>query len=786
MNRHLTHLNRMIRSSLAAGTIWLLALPLGAGADIGSYLTDSPAGAFLNPAERNKRDRERILNVLSYQGAIYLDENGKPRVKVRRKLDQYYRSLQDNKALDKVYGFSPNEDPRGEKSDQFWRNFFDGKDWTRGDTPAVMDDFENNSRGLATKMHSQLSTATDEASTDYAITAGELKVRGIDILEKDLRQGVAAGADVYIKALNALTGGTSTKAVEWIEEAAQQAKAISDDPSGAAKNFVQKQVEDLLKNKIDEYKDDMLGQADEALKKILGQKRYDEVMNSFEKYSEGQERLQKIFDTLARVTGDERLADAAKKIEEFSPDAIARELSQKYLPKILQEDKDGNKNEEKLQDGKEPGPEPQPDMEEDNAEEPKVTDDDAKSDPVDTPKSDDSSQPSKTDASAVDSSPGKSTVTKGSVESKDGSRITITDTLDADGNIIRSTETQTDADGKVISQTTYEGGTGEGKTTYPSRDLRDAEPSSGGDVDIDMATGGVNAANVYSSQWTDSQQQRTANSSIIMAQNSQMNESANIGNQQIRDAKTTRDAGGRDARTIQDASARDANKADRENSWGKAIGDAVELGITEGGRAFGQAIGQGASDRVVGEIFGGSKDDPDDSQNSSGTQMTAGTSSPSSDAASDRKKSSDKKPASCEDKPSCTSGCEEDEFATDADLPPPDPSDPIGVASSTRNPDGTITITYGCTYTWTGKPPGPARCPVCNRETVSTRTNTTTESSSATSATPTPESTTPTTSTPAATSTTATAPTTSPITAQPTPMEAPINAPPAVEPRAAP
>ncbi|HRX07439.1 MAG TPA: hypothetical protein P5306_10185, partial [Kiritimatiellia bacterium] len=26
--------------------------------------------------------------------------------------------------------------------------------------------------------------------------------------------------------------------------------------------------------------------------------------------------------------------------------------------------------------------------------------------------------------------------------------------------------------------------------------------------------------------------------------------------------------------------------------------------------------------------------------------------------------------------------------------------------------------------TWTGKPPGPARCPICDRETVSTATNT--------------------------------------------------------------
>ncbi|HPT16809.1 MAG TPA: hypothetical protein PK388_05965, partial [Kiritimatiellia bacterium] len=30
---------------------------------------------------------------------------------------------------------------------------------------------------------------------------------------------------------------------------------------------------------------------------------------------------------------------------------------------------------------------------------------------------------------------------------------------------------------------------------------------------------------------------------------------------------------------------------------------------------------------------------------------------------------------------------------------------------------------YGCGYSWTGKPPGPSRCPICSRETVSTEEN---------------------------------------------------------------
>jgi len=199
--------------SSGAGYIWQ-GVKNKANAAVTS-VTDSAAGKFISPAERNKRDKERILSVLQYQGAIYRDENGKMQVKDQRKLDEYYQSLRENGALKKVPGYG--DDEHNEKSGQFWRNFLDGKDHTRGDLPPSMDPFENNSRGLATKMHSQLTTPTDNGSTEYADTAGTLKVRGIDILEKDLRQGVAAGADVYIKALDAITAGKSSQAVKWME-----------------------------------------------------------------------------------------------------------------------------------------------------------------------------------------------------------------------------------------------------------------------------------------------------------------------------------------------------------------------------------------------------------------------------------------------------------------------------------------------------------------------------------------------------------------------------------------
>lgn len=783
-----------------------------------TWVTDSAAGKFVNPAERNKRDRERILSVLSYEGAIYYDDNGKPQVKDQRKLDKLYQSLQSNDALKKVPGFSKDDDPDGNKSGQFWQNFLGGKDYTRGDTPAVLDPFENDGRGLATKMHTQLTTATDDASTEYTDTAGTLKVRGIDILEKDLRQGVAAGADTYIKALDAITGGTSSQAVKWMEDAAKKAKEIADDPRAAAEGYVKDQIEgkldDLkgeLKDKIGEYKAEMIAKADESLKKALGEDGYKDLMDKYEAYGEGQERIQKIFEDMARVTGDERLADAAKKMKEFSPDEIADNLSKTYLPEILQgeDDEEGEddgedeedaeedgegEDDEKDADGKADaeGPEaadkgdsgqpadatPPPETGEKTEDEPTATNEaDAEGEPdeptepetttepespaepenpedqpPETPESDstgatpegaggdaDDTEPapenesgendadaeegaespeadepeSEGDAADADK-PGETTTSSGYVEDSNG-RITLTETRDANGNVVRTGTVETDKDGKVIGKTTYEGGTGEGQTTGADSDLRGAEPESDADVDSDMVAGGVNTSGDFAGNWTQSQTQRGADGSLTMAQNTQMDEAANAGNQTIRDADSVADAGGRDAQNIRDASTRATAKSDRENSWGKALGDAVEQGITEGGKAFGEALGGAAADEAVGEIFGTSKDDEESASDGEGETET-GAATPTDDAAGTATGTSGKDGGKKDDR----DDDDDDECDDDDDG---DSDDPLGVTGKTKNKDGTVTIRYGCGYSWTGKPPGPSRCPICSRETVSTEEN---------------------------------------------------------------
>ena len=313
--------------------------------------------------------------------------------------------------------------------------------------------------------------------------------------------------------------------------------------------------------------------------------------------------------------------------------------------------------------------------------------------------------------------PGETTTSSGYVEDSNG-RITLTETRDANGNVVRTGTVETDKDGKVTGKTTYEGGTGEGQTTGADNDLRGAEPESDADVSPEAAADGVNTSDSFANNWSQGQSQRGADGNATLAQNSQLGEAANAGNQTIRDADAVADAGGRDAQTIRDASTRATVKSDRENSWGKALGDAVEQGITEGGKAFGEALGGAAADEAVGKIFGTSKGDEDSGAGAAG-ETEAGAASPTDAAAGTATATSGKDGGKKDDRDE-----DDDDECDNGDSNSGGKSDdPLGVTGKTKNKDGTVTIRYGCGYSWTGKPPGPSRCPICSRETVSTEEN---------------------------------------------------------------
>ena len=321
--------------------------------------------------------------------------------------------------------------------------------------------------------------------------------------------------------------------------------------------------------------------------------------------------------------------------------------------------------------------------------------------------------------------PGETTTSSGYVEDSNG-RTTLTETRGADGSLIRTTTTDTDKDGNVTGKTTYEGGTGEGKTSPGDDGLRGAEPEADTDVNSDMVSGGYNSSENLNTGWAQGQTERGEAGNLTMAQNTQMGEAANVGNQTISDAGNVRDTGGRDSQTIREGSARDTAKNDRQNSWGKALGDAVEQGVTEGGKAFGGALGGAAADQAVGAIFGSPDDENgSDEDSGAGSGETTTASTPAGGDSSKGKDSPKKDNQGKSDDSSgngCTDGDSGNGGGSDTGLSSPS-DDPLGVTGTSKNDDGTVTIRYGCGYSWTGKPPGPSRCPICSRETVSTENN---------------------------------------------------------------
>lgn len=587
-------------------------------------IADSKAGSFVSSSKRNQRDKERVLRVLSYEGAIYFDEKGKPHVKDQRKLDSYYRSLQSNKALKKIPGYSEDDDPDGRKSGQFWRNFLDGKDHTRGDLPATLDPFENDSRGLATTMHSQLSTATDAASTEYSDAAGDLKVRGIDILEQDLRQGVAAGADLYIKALDAMTGGTSSKTVEWAEEAAQKAKEISEDPSGAAKEYLKGKIQEEFSNKMTD-----------ALKESMGEDRYEEMMEKYEKYGSEQARAKKMMEDMYKVTGDRRFKDAMDKLGEYDPDKLAEDLQKKILPPALGGEKiddEKEKTEEEDPDVQPPEEEKEDDASKDasekDEEKPAVTATDPAADERDTAGEQDvkeevqpteesdvasdesdeqTSEATEEDESSDSDSGGSRTVELGYAENKDG-RTTVTETYGADGKLIKTSEVETDSEGRITRVTEYEKGRGQGKVIRP-KDLRSSEVSlpNADDIPGDEESGDdpkKSGLDAFTKNREEKRQKDISGSQENMKQQAKVSEASNEGNIEDVRADIARNTGGQESQDIQRDATDKAAADQQKNSWGTEMADSLEKGITSGIQITGAKMGQAVAKEASKAIFG--------------------------------------------------------------------------------------------------------------------------------------------------------------------------------------
>jgi hypothetical protein len=307
--------------------------PVMAANASGGWLSDTMIGRFLDPGQRNERDRQRILSVLAHQRAISI-ENGRVEIHDAGKLKDYYISFSSSGRIKSLPEFTG--DDEGNNAGQFWQDFFQGKHHEPGEVPTVKDPFANPNMGLATAMHNQLQAAADLKSLGYADTAATLKPRGIDILHKDMKRGLAAGADAMIRSLDVITGGTSRQAVGWAEEMAEAVEAARKDPSGTALSHLKGRIDEQLKATFDD-----------KLKAAMGEKIYDEMMEKYSKYGDRQQRFQAMMEDLEKVTGDRRFGQAAELAKLASTDAIAKALTEKA--QVLLPSK---KTDKKWEDGK--------------------------------------------------------------------------------------------------------------------------------------------------------------------------------------------------------------------------------------------------------------------------------------------------------------------------------------------------------------------------------------------------------------------------------------------------
>ncbi len=158
----------------------------------------------------------------------------------------------------------------------------------------------------------------------------------------------------------------------------------------------------------------------------------------------------------------------------------------------------------------------------------------------------------------------------------------------------------------------------------------------------------------------------------VMQQQADMSQATQSGDREIREARRIADSAGQDAQVTRDKTARDTAKAQREQSMGTIISDAVADGIQRGTETFAGTLGAATASRAAHEVFGPTRKERErDSEPSASASQT-----------------------------------------------PSDGDDPK------QHPPATIRFKCPCGSSWTDKPPGPSRCPGCKKETASTETST--------------------------------------------------------------
>ena len=133
----------------------------------------------------------------------------------------------------------------------------------------------------------------------------------------------------------------------------------------------------------------------------------------------------------------------------------------------------------------------------------------------------------------------------------------------------------------------------------PPNDLRGAELPSAGSGAVD--TSGTRVLDGLVDVKTGKADKKTADGLSVMGSNQGIQDASNVGNQTIKDAKNTVDAGGQEAIGIAQAGQQKINIEDGKdaNPFATAILDGVGSGLSSAGQRLGAGLGEG----VAGEIF---------------------------------------------------------------------------------------------------------------------------------------------------------------------------------------
>lgn len=280
-------------------------------------IADGPLGAFLAAGRRGERNHQRMLTVLAHEGAISRDEHGEWHVRNQGRLDEIYQNLREDPAgsLRSVPRM-----PQGDAmpSGQFWHNFLAGKQvYPPLDPPTAHDPFAFDS-GMHSRVHLQLAAGHVDAA--YAARAKELKISHHDVLNDEIRRGVAAGAHVYVEALKTIggpyVGKTIDKAIESADLAKQFADRVDEEGierivAGAIRDRVEAERKRMELDIVNQFKNSTLGD-------LVDQGPFKEWLKDYTGADiEDVRTVGRMLREVQRLTGDKRLGDALKELDDM-------------------------------------------------------------------------------------------------------------------------------------------------------------------------------------------------------------------------------------------------------------------------------------------------------------------------------------------------------------------------------------------------------------------------------------------------------------------------------------